>query len=265
MRVILCSRYLEQQQERAELAAEEALRRPIRRPDGFWARLGWWLAGREVAARLARIGEAHKREGDALRYAQGRDGEELLARVLARHLDDRYTLLRNYTPLEDRRGDIDAVLAGPHGVTSFEVKAWRGYFRVTGDQWYFRESPSAGWRPADQNPTQQALANVRRLRAVLVRGGLGDMPVRPVVAIAGRRMVVELAPPLGAFVFFATQPQRDLEQQLGAPVLDAMGVRTLLDTLLSQRARAALDRYPSRAAMSRRQRAPANRTRSTLA
>ncbi len=168
MRIIVCSTYLERQQDRAERAAGEALRRPVARPKGFWRQVAWWLSGRELAARMARFGEARAREGDALRYAQGREGEELLARVLARHLDDRYTLLRNYTPARqagrghDRGGDIDAVLVGPHGVTIFEVKAWRGYYRVAGAVWYFREGPHAGWRPADR---------IRASRRLRMRGG----------------------------------------------------------------------------------------------
>jgi len=232
MRVILCSSYLERQQQRAEGAAGVALRRPIARPSGFWRRLAWWLTGRELAARLARIETARGHEGDALRYARGREGEALLARVLGRQLDDRYTLLRNYTPLFGRRGDLDAVLLGPHGITSFEVKAWTGHYRVSGDAWFYRASPSAGWRPTEKNPTLQALENARRLRAVLARAGLGNVPVRPVVAVASARMTVELAPPLAVYLFFATRPQPHLAADLGEPVLDETGVRRVLDTLL---------------------------------
>lgn len=232
MRVILCSSHLERQQQRAEGAAGAALRQPISRPGGFWRRLAWWLTGRELTARLARLEVARAHEGDALRYARGREGEELLARVLGRQLDDRYTLLRNYTPHDDRRGDLDAVLLGPHGITSFEVKAWHGYYRVSGDTWFYRQSPTAGWRPTEKNPTAQALENARRLRAVLVRAGLGRIPIRPVVAVASARMTVELDPPLAVFVFFATRPQPRLAADLGSPVLDATAVRRVHDALL---------------------------------
>jgi hypothetical protein len=232
MQVILCSTYLERQQERAERAAAAALRRPIARPEGLWGQVGWWLSGRELAVRLVRFGEARDREGDALRYAQGRGGEELLVRVLARHLDDGYTLLRNYTPPDGRRGDIDAVLLGPHGVTTFEVKAWRGCYRVSGDAWFLRESPRDGWRPSDKNPSLQALDNAKRLRAVLARQDLGAVPVRPVVAIASNRTYVEIEPPLTVALFFATQPQRDLAADLGPLVLDEEQVHAVLSALL---------------------------------
>jgi hypothetical protein len=275
MRIIVSSMHLEQQQERAEHAAGDALRRPIARPAGFWRQVGWWLSGHEVVVRLARLSEAQERESDALRYARGRAGEDLLVRVLARHLDDRYMLLRNYMPgaparqtvqrpagdrtiargghgrhsqqdrqdagatgvrpaarMRDRRGDIDAVLVGPHGVTTFEVKAWRGYFRVSGDAWYVREGPHAGWHLADKNPSFQALENAKRLTDVLADARLGAVPVRPVVAVAGTRMYVEIEPPLAVAVFFATQPQRNLAGELGPPVLDDAKVHQVLEALM---------------------------------
>jgi hypothetical protein len=232
MRVILCSEYLRRQQERAEAAAVMALGRPITRPAGFWGQVGWWLGGREIAARLARLGAARGHERDALRYAQGRGGEELLARVLGRELDARYTLLRNYTPLLDRRGDVDAVLIGPHGVTSFEVKAWRGYYRATGDTWLMRDGPTGGWRPVEKSPIQQALENARRLRGVLARGGLERVPVKAVVAVASSHMYVEIEPPRAAFIFFATRPQPNLAVELGPAVLSERESQRVLDALL---------------------------------
>lgn len=235
MRVILCSEYLQRQQERAETAAISALGRPIARPAGFWGQLGWWLSGREIAARLARLGAARGHERDALRYAQGRGGEELLTRVLGRALDARYTLLRNYTPLYDRRGDVDATLIGPHGVTSFEVKTWRGYYSATGDTWLMRDGPTGGWRPVEKNPTQQALENTRRLRGVLARAGLARVPVTPVVAVASSRMYVEIEPPLAAFIFFAARPQPNLAAELGPAVLSERESQRVLDALLPPR------------------------------
>jgi hypothetical protein len=156
----------------------------------------------------------------------------LLARVLSRQLDARYTLLRNYTPLHDRRGDVDAVLLGPHGVTSFEVKAWRGYYRATGDTWLIRGGPMDGWRPVEKNPTQQALENARRLRGVLARAGLERVPVKAVVAVASARMYVQIEPPLTAYIFFATRRQPNLAAELGPAVLSADGTRQVLDALL---------------------------------
>jgi hypothetical protein len=235
MRVIRCSEYLERQQTRAEAAATAALRRPIARPAGFCGQVGWWLTGRELAAWLARLGEARGHELDALRFAQGHGGEELLARVLGRALDDHYTLLRNYTPFGDLRGDVDAVLIGPHGVTSFEVKAWRGYYRATGEAWLSRDGAIGGWRPVDKSPTQQALENARRLRVVLARAGLERVPVKAVVVVASPRMYVEVVPPLDAFIFFATHPQPTLAANLGPAVLSTDEMQRVLDALLPPR------------------------------
>ncbi len=56
--------------------------------------------------------------------------------------------------------------------------------------------------------------------------------MRPVVAVASPRMVIEVEPPLAVALFFATQPQPDLAAGLGPPVLDNAQVRTVLDALL---------------------------------
>jgi nuclease-like protein len=160
---------------------------------------------------LRRLAYEHQREAE--HWAVGRAGEEYVASVLARYLDDRFVLLRNYTPPPPYHGggDIDAVLLGPHGVTVFEVKALSGEFRCEGQEWLWRSSRGGAWQKAMVNPSKQALDNARRIRETLRWKGLERVRVRPVVAVASANMHVELVPPLAAYIFFAQRRNVSIE------------------------------------------------------
>lgn len=205
MRVVICSRYLETQEEGKLRDAAALTRQRGVRPAGFWRRLLWLLSGSARRDRARRVARARELEVDASRYAQGRHGEELLQAVLARQLDDRYLLLRNYTPPppDQRGGDIDAVLIGPHGINVIEVKAWNGYYQYAGEAWLYRAHPNHAWRPANKNPTLQALDNAARIRRLLERAGHGQVPVEPVIAVASRKMFVDVERPIAVPIFFA--------------------------------------------------------------
>lgn len=180
---------------------------------GLWQRLWTALFGTSYQARWAdatrrrrALAEARRAATEGEYWARGRAGEEHLANVLAHQLDERFLLLRNYTPPwpHVKGGDIVAVLLGPHGLTVFEVKAWKGNFRYAGGDWWYQSSPQSIWEPARRNPSQQAKANAQRVRAVLDRFGLNNIRVQPVVAVAHPDMHVDLEPPVDVYVFFAT-------------------------------------------------------------
>ncbi|MGZ3638058.1 MAG: nuclease-related domain-containing protein [Ktedonobacterales bacterium] len=160
---------------------------------------------------LRRLAYEHQMEAE--HWAVGRAGEDHVASVLARHLDDRFVLLRNYTPPPPWHtgGDIDAVLLGSHGVTVFEVKALSGEFRCEGQEWFWRPSRGGAWQEAKVNPSKQAINNARRIRETLRLNGLGHVYVRPVVAVASPNMHVELVPPLAAYIFFAQRRNASIE------------------------------------------------------
>ena len=147
----------------------------------------------------------------------GRAGEDYVASLLARQLDDRYVMLRNYTPPPPWQsgGDIDAVLLGPHGITVFEVKALSGEYRCEGQDWFWRPNRGGEWRDAIVNPSTQALENTRRIRGTLRRHGLGHARVRPIVAVASPDMHVELAPPLAVYIFFAHRQNASIQSVVG--------------------------------------------------
>lgn len=211
MRTIHCSDYL-YRQEVAHFAAAMNLVKRADTPTPFWRRLFRALFGistprwrAETRKRRRALADARFMTIEGEYWARGRAGEDHLAGVLAEHLDDRYLLLRNYTPPRPNSagGDIDAVLLGPHGVTVFEVKAWRGDFRFESGDWWYQSSSTSKWEPAQSSPSQQAKANARRIRAILERSRLLDVRIQPVVAVAHPDMRVEIAPPVDVYVFFA--------------------------------------------------------------
>lgn len=199
MWVVDCSNYLYQRMAASEWAAQQALTQAPQGAEGFWRRLWWRLTGaarRSQAQRQAqRQAESAAALAEAETFRRGLLGEQALITFLAPRLDNRYLLLRNYTPPPPFRsgGDIDGALLGPQGVTVFEVKAWRGVFRCAGEEWLFLPRDRSAWEPARKNPTQQARFNADRVRGTLALAGLRDVPVQPVIVAADPRMRVEIA------------------------------------------------------------------------
>ncbi len=194
MWVVDCSDYLYQRVAANEWAARQALVAPPASPKGMWRKLWWRLTGGPRRAQAQRLEQSAAAEREAEIYRRGLHGEEALISFLAPLLDNRYLLLRNYTPPAPWRtgGDIDGVLLGPQGVTVFEVKAWRGVYRCTGEDWLFLPRDRSAWEPARKNPTQQARFSVERVRGTLILAGLSDVPTQAVVVAADPRMRVEI-------------------------------------------------------------------------
>lgn len=193
MWVVNCSDYLSQQIAQNRWAAYQLMQEQSQ-TRGFWRRILGWLTGqtrRHAAQRQAKLAAMGVRDR---RLMQGQQGEDMLAWALGQRLDDRYILLRNYTPPAPFRsgGDIDGVLLGPHGVTLFEVKAWHGVYRCIGDEWLFLPRDRRRWEPAAKNPSQQALRNLQRVQGTLNLAGLSSIQAQPVLAIADAKMRVEL-------------------------------------------------------------------------
>ena len=66
------------------------------------------------------------------RLMAGIAGEQQVAAELGRALDDDWTLVRGY---RNRRGEIDQLLLGPHGLFAIEVKNLNATVHVDGDRW----------------------------------------------------------------------------------------------------------------------------------
>lgn len=215
MWVVDCSNYLYERVAANEWAAHHAdaivPQRPVA-PKGILRAL-WWLltggAGRERARlRVARDATAREAAQEAELYRRGLQGEQALIWFLGQRLDNRYLLLRNYTPPPPFRtgGDIDGTLIGPHGVTVFEVKAWRGVFRCEGEEWLYLPRDRSAWEPGRKNPIEQARYAANRVRGTLALAGLRDVPVEPVLAVADPRMRVEV---VGEPALAIYQPYKD--------------------------------------------------------
>ena len=71
----------------------------------------------------------------------GMEGEQAVADELGSLLDDDWTLLRGY---RNRRGEIDHVLLGPHGMFAIEVKHRNATVYVDGDSWKFEKYDNYG-------------------------------------------------------------------------------------------------------------------------
>lgn len=83
--------------------------------------------------------------------------------ILARHLDEHFTFIRNIS----RRslGYIDAILVGKPGVLVFRIVDFEGaYFNERGK--WLKES-RGDWRPMRTNLTQEALDDIRSLKEYL--------------------------------------------------------------------------------------------------
>lgn len=210
MQVRAMSDYLEQQEHLRRERAYQIAHMPVRKPRGIVRRLLWRLRGQAKVESNRRDRQARAIWDDASKYAKGRVGEDALVMALAPLLNDHYLLVRNYTPPRYRQGgDIDAVLIGPHGVVVFEVKAWRGLYRYSHDEWMFRPHTHAAWEPTRKNPTWQASQNQERVRRTLSDAGLGHIPVRALLVVADPEMHVTVEAPLRVpLLFLHSRPLR---------------------------------------------------------
>lgn len=201
MWVVDCSNYLYERvaaNEWAARRAREGLGERPHGPRGFFRGLWWRLTGGPARERARIKAEsavaAQEAAQEAELYRRGLQGEQALIWFLAQRLDNRYLLLRNYTPPPPFRtgGDIDGALLGPHGVMVFEVKAWRGVFRCDGEDWLFLPRDRSAWEQGRKNPIEQAHYATDRIKGTLALAGLRDVPVQPVLVIADPRMRVEV-------------------------------------------------------------------------
>jgi hypothetical protein len=220
MWVIDCSNYLYERFAASGWIASQAARSAALRPQapkGFFRALIWQLTGGSARerARLRAAQEATAREAaqEAELFRRGIEGEQSLIWFLGSRLDNRYLLLRDYTPPPPFRtgGDIDGVLIGPHGVTVFEVKAWRGVFRLDGGEWLYLPRDRSAWEPGRKNPIEQARYATDRVRGTLALAGLRDVPVQPTLVIADPRMRVEV---VGQPAIAIYQPYKEPELDL---------------------------------------------------
>src|SRR5262249_12248041 len=212
-----CSDHLQRREESYRQAAQDLQDEPPPHPKGLWQRLVWLVTARkamEMAARRARVSEM---EAEANRFAQGRVGGDSVGRALAAALADPYVLLEGYRPQPpwQQGGDIDGLLVGPHGISVIEVKAWRGFYRYSGEDWLYRKNRRAVWEVARKNPTAQAIANTQRIQHVLEDAGFEHIRVFSAIAAATDTINVEVIAPVSVPLYLAYLPGARLDAIIG--------------------------------------------------
>lgn len=123
---------------------------------------------------------------------KGQEGEEQVLEALRQNLDGNWTLFRNVVLPGKNKADIDAVLVGPTGVWSLEIKNFSGDYRNFGEHWDY----AAGKRRKllKKSPSHQAKTNALRLSNFLRADGIRQW-VEPAIIWANRESTLAVENP----------------------------------------------------------------------
>ncbi len=116
----------------------------------------------------------------------------IMADILARGLDYRYTFIRNI--FRRGLGYIDAVLVGPNGALVFYFFERKGNFICEAGQWLRQEGRAL--TTVSPNPSRKVVEDVTALREYLAARGLPQVPVYAVVVVSHRETVVNAEQPV---------------------------------------------------------------------
>jgi hypothetical protein len=176
----------------AQLARVESLREERRRARSAgrwlaWLRLVFAMPGARREATRQHIASALPTAREQTILA-GRDAERRVAAELAAALDDEWLLLRGYC---NSRGEIDALLLGPHGMFAIEEKYRSIRVYVRGDEWTAQQvdrfgNPRSARSPMrdrkGRSPSEQVKEPVAALSRWLSTNKQGT-PITPVVLL----------------------------------------------------------------------------------
>lgn len=127
----------------------------------------------------------------AATWVTDNDLAKITGSVLATHLDERYTLIRNVSKLS--LGYIDAVLIGVQGVLVFRIVDKTGIFLNEGDRWLKLNQRDNRWIPAGMDPSREAIADMKSLQKFLSERGLpADTPIFGVVVFMKEPPLVQI-------------------------------------------------------------------------
>lgn len=160
-------------------------------------------------------------------HKRGERGEEDVVRELKRLLDSRWKLYRNIT-LPDSEADLDAVLVGPTGVLSLEIKAFTGSFRVRGSEWSYRQG--AQWRLMDKNPTKQAQWNRQRLAHYLQDRLSDDLTIGTMIVLGREPQYIKLVQPT-IYVAHLNKLADGLKPYFAQPLLSDKALKKIVQVL----------------------------------
>lgn len=128
-----------------------------------------------------RLGEHFRDRSRA--YRAGREGEARAVDALRASLQSPWTLIHSLEWPDRKWGDVDLVLIGPGGVWVFEVKAFSGPIRISGEHWQYKTR--RGWRTVRKSPFAQVRRNAQNVKEYLSQHGIPVKWVQAVVLWAG--------------------------------------------------------------------------------
>lgn len=105
----------------------------------------------------------------SLNWYFGDRGEQKTLQQLS-ELPDDYLAISNVILPNTKRGDIDMLLLGPHGVLVIEVKTYADNYAANGDDWVnIKEN---GYRMKIKSPSRQLKGNVKAVERFLNQRGV---------------------------------------------------------------------------------------------
>lgn len=102
-------------------------------------------------------------------HATGDLGEERLIKKLEL-LDDEYTVITNWLPPGGKRGDVDIIILGPHGVAALECKKYTTEFGCDGDFWF--QKMENGYKKRWKSLSSQTRGHAQCIKRHLKRQGV---------------------------------------------------------------------------------------------
>lgn len=157
----------------------------------------------------------HENRRDQFNTTAGREGEQLVSRLLESGLGSSYYVINDATVLFGRKSaQIDHLVVGPTGVFVLETKNWRG--RLEGDEkehkWHQTREPGSKAIPLN-NPIKQNQRHLEILGSFLKARGLADIPLISGVVMTNKsatwsvqNQTVPLIAPSDLTYFIATHP-----------------------------------------------------------
>lgn len=125
----------------------------------------------------------------ALTWKTENDLARFVGDVLKQFLDNKYVFIRNVNKL--RLGYIDAVLIGPPGVLVFRITDMQGRFLNEGNKW-LKIDKQGKHKPMRDNPTQDAIIDIKSLKDFLAGKGLTEVPIFGAVVFTKDHPITQL-------------------------------------------------------------------------
>lgn len=146
---------------------------------------------------------------------------ETITETELEQLPDGYELLHDRR-LPGSRANVDHVVIGPGGVFVVESKRMTGKLSIRGEEVYIRGR--------NTHMVDQVLHQAEVLEVVLRRGGIGDVPLRPILYVQKADTPLFVGRPLGVPI---VQSGRGLRRQITgvSAELDADGVARVTEVL----------------------------------